>query len=297
MITTKEEALRVLEDFLHLTKKVVKEEAQRVLGGFLHLTKKVVKNVVKTSEREAVAADDDFEEIDVFGYDTDEDDEEIDIFGYDTDVVDAQNAIIGDDLLEVYQSKGRLMVDLSMYGSDDEEFGMTAEMCSAAGVALIDDGGFVVAHIGVDDVDEIEDAARDIVDGQFHYIKFLSAFEMSIYDEVDEEVLEAVKYQSVYSLDGESWDYRLERCIEAGGYVRSLEESLFYTPHGKSVSFEWGVLESIVGESLNRAELAKKDSATRKKVLSVWDKIIAYFGKSNSFVADLEDAMSAHGAY
>lgn len=204
-------------------------------------------------------------------------------------VVSVQNPIIGGEALKVYLSGGKLMVSLDSLGLKDKEFSKVAEVCSAAGVALINEEGSVVDHISAFKADGA--AIRSV----FSHIKFLSAYEMGIYNKVEAELKRAANDEAVVDLSQESWVGRLERCLEEGGYVRGLDESLLNTRNkGLMVSSKWVALEELLYDSLYRIEVARREAANKRKSLPLLERVVNYLGRGGQFAVEPHGALSAH---
>lgn len=184
-------------------------------------------------------------------------DNNIDIFGLNEPEV--QKEMIGSEDLPLYISGESLMVNLSALGLRDIEFGLMAELVGAAGVALVYENE-VIGHLGIRDVADLE---AHIERGGINYIKFLSDYELGIYDEVSRYLKKregcAVDL-GLYSPSG-----RLEECKYNGGYVKSIAELLKYASYPDEVSSEWIKISNLVSERVKEYEADELERAIRAR--------------------------------
>jgi len=172
---------------------------------------------------------------------------------------EAQKVIVGSEDLPLYMSGESLMVDLSYLGLRDMEFGLMAELVGAAGVALVHENE-IIGHLGIRDVADLESCVER---GGVNYVKFLSDFELSIYDEVSGYLKEregcAVDL-GLYSPSG-----RVEECMYNGGYVKSIGELLKYASYPDEVSSEWIKISNLVSERVKKYEADELERARRAR--------------------------------
>ena len=192
-------------------------------------------------------------------------------------VVEPRKPIIGENPLEVYLKGDKLMVSLESQGLKDEEFGVVAEMCGAAGVALLDDEGFVRGYTA----GKVEGLTPD---RKVSEVKFLSAFEVGVYEEIEKELEEAGRQESAIILDLEQYFGRVDRCKEEGGYIREISESLLYSDGGRPTPTErWGSVEELLVGCLELRERIEREAAERQKQPTFWGRISSFlFGNDHS---------------
>lgn len=192
-------------------------------------------------------------------------------------VVEPRKPIIDEDPLEVYLKGGKLMVSLERQGLRDEEFGVVAEMCGAAGVALLDDEGFVLDYVA-------GKADGLTPNSKVTEIKFLSAFEVDVYEKVEAELEEAGRQESAIILDLEQYFGRVDRCKEEGGYIREISESLLYSDGGRPTPTErWDSVEELLIGCLELRERIAREAAERQKQPTLWGRISSFlFGNDHS---------------
>ena len=190
--------------------------------------------------------------------------QEIDIFGEeeavteDEAVVSPQKVIIGPDALSVSRFDDQIMVD-----KYHKPLGMLAEMTGACGIALIDKdpicGDDIKGVVSCEAPKEIMDAYQLIVDKKYNHIKFLSAWEMQKWEELDGSLQESIKAESPICLYDETLEGHTDFCKKKGGFVRSIEECIDFEPIPEASSYEWSLLEGIIGEHITREEIKKNE--------------------------------------
>ena len=191
-------------------------------------------------------------------------------------VVEPRKPIIGEDPLEVYLKGDKLMVSLERQGFKDEEFGVVAEMCGAAGVALLDSEGFVL--------DYVAGKAEGLTpNSKVTEVKLLSAFEVGVYEEVEAELKEA----STILLDLEQYFGRVDRCKEEGGYIREVSESLLYSDGGRPTpTTRWDSIEELLKGCLELRERIAREAAERQKQPTLWGRIVSSLFGNDHITSD-----------
>jgi len=187
--------------------------------------------------------------------------ENIDIFGLNEPEI--QKVIIGSELLPLYMSGEALMVNLSNLGLRDTEFGLMAELVGAAGVALVCEDDEVLDHVDAARVMGSSSYMKYLEKGGVKYIKFLSWFEMEVYDEVKYELWE--KRGCAVNLDLYSASGRMEECLYRGGYVKSINECLEYASYPDEVSSEWVEISNMLAERVREQEINELERARRAR--------------------------------
>lgn len=221
----------------------------------------------------------------------DESGQEIDLFGEDDDVtedetvVSPQNMILGDEPLSISRFDDQIMVD-----KYHKPLGMLAEMSGACGIALIDkdpiSGDEVIGVVSCEDPQEIMNAYQLIVDRGYSHIKFLSAWEMQKWEELDDSLQESIKAESPICFYDETLEGHTDFCKEKGGFVRSIEECINFEPIPEASSYEWYLLEQLIGEHVTREEIAKNEYY-KDLIVSKLGEIKRVFGGWSDLVSDL----------
>lgn len=221
----------------------------------------------------------------------DESGQEIDLFGSEEDVTEdeaatsPQKMILGDDALSISRFDDQIMVD-----KYHKPLGMLAEMTGACGIALIDkdpiSGDDIKGVVSCEDPQEIMSAYQLIVDKKYNHIKFLSAWEMQKWEELDDSLQESIKAESPICLYDETLEGHTDFCKKKGGFVRSIEECIDFEPIPEASSYEWSLLEGIIGERITREEI-KKNEYYKDLIVSKLGEIKRVFGGWSNMVSDL----------
>ena len=218
----------------------------------------------------------------------DESGQEIDLFGEDDSVtedetvVSPQKVIIGDEPLSISRFDDQIMVD-----KYHKPLGMLAEMSGACGIALIDKDPISGDDIkGVVSCEDPMEAYQLIAEEKISHIKFLSAWEMQKWEELDDSLQERIKAESPICFYDETLDGHIDFCKEKGGFVRSIEECIDFEPIPEASSYEWSLLEGIIGEHITRGEILKNEYY-KDLIVSKLEEIKRVFGGWSNMVSDL----------